>query len=388
MDLMYYLTQKPITAFLCPHCLKWHEVPKSQEIFTIKDFLNKAKFETAAGYKDKYIYCYNSVASGRPEQVFGYDIPKRNYYLEFKDNSIFFKGHTQEAYRHPFDCAYHRSISGSTTLENIINNCIISDMDDGSLEIIFFIECAVDSYCFECSRYGKENYPFLCSNYQDLILQNDLYYHEDKVRPHCAYVFGFKYKVSEGDPISNLEQVRRKSYFLLDALSVSQNNIYNLRTLVSGIQKYITKDSEDLQTIDTISEKIDALLDSLVVLYNMINSYGETIDSTVAHQELHETFVSKYLYLHTGSISNKLYDALRNKRKKYRSENRNFVGERQYVLALTCHKKARDYIEDESTKILQTFDTTILPKIEEVNSSTIELNRQIRAIQMKYLSNF
>lgn len=378
---MYYLTQKPITAFFCPACLNWHEIPIFSQC-KMEDFLNKTAMDESKSHarflKDRsYFYCYDYEDFKRSPQyfkmIYSPDMSTKHYYISFQNESIYFSGRISRALEHPFECSNRlcRSMEGSITLHDIIKNCVISDIQNGHLDILFYIYCHAKQACSECPVYGKEDYPFKCSTFKNMIYENEMYFHEDTVRPHSTILLGFRYEIDEGDPISNIEQVRQQSKTLMYDLAILKQTIYSLNRLIDGIKKYVIENSEDWKTLDAIITELQSFSNAIKELYKKTNPYAKTEDDSHVSTAYDELLIMRNKYQnqlsaeYSYAVSNGLYT---------RSQ-----------ASLIKNQKAQDYIEQKSAELLQSYPI-ILQRINGVQNRISEIRQTIRQIQQKYLA--
>ena len=362
MDLLHYLSRKPITAVFCPHCYSWHRLTGESTIaeYFDDDSQNSNSF--------KNYWCDNTSINYEISQYTGF--PKRvykNYHLKVRNETLYFSGLTEECGFDRGKCIFNsNSIEGHISIQDIPNNCVLSKIHNGYLDIFFHIDCHPPFPCSKCRIYGPEEYYYKCEIFEQIMTNNVLYYHEHDIRSHYTIMLGFRFKLEEGD-VFNTEKLRRAYNSLKHKLFISQSLISALKKQVYMLQTYILKDSNELQALDTIDKELETLSTKLVESNRKVSKlYGEPEDS-YRYSEEYDTSKIR------NQAINKIYPSL------------DWVDyKRRYAI---YQKKIRDYIEQKASEVLKTYEG-IQSEVSTIKDRIDSISETLKQIQNKHSLKF
>lgn len=363
MDLSYYLNSKPITAFFCPRCHSWHDVPRNFTIATFLQNAEKKEISTFLKHKDEF-FCFsnNTISNVYDKYTYSNESVDNAYSILIRNETIFFKGTVS---RPTVPCpSYYAEIEGEISFQDISKNAIYVEQKGKRLEIIFHVYCHTTFTCSQCPYYGRE-YIYNCSAFEEMLKKNLSYYHEQHPRPHCTVLLGFAYELQESDPILPLADLKTRTINAQDQATLLEKTIKSLEHRIYIIKKYILKpDAEgnsDSKELDSFNAELKELLDKIAKYYHKLAVLYEISNSEYKEIDQYKCNVFSSL-LDQGRLS---FDRVYN----------------------TTSVKARDLHEQKAIKAIQSCDD-IKAQLNNISRRINEITEMIHAIELKHPFDF
>lgn len=286
MDLLYYLANKPIKGFFCPHCFDWHTGEGGKtiaEYFKEEKMQYKHTLSSDDPFKQENQFCCKQNCVAPPYGIAHPVSVDFIYDIVFKNGVLNFAGSADSRYYH--GCEADANFKGNISLQEIVNNCVLSEIHDNYLDVYFFLNCYKLHSCFECKRYGNEYY--MCEDFESVLEQNELFYHEHSPRTHFTTLLGFRYKIEKGDPIFNCEKLRRMYNDFKRKILLLKKRIPALERLIDILQNNgLIKNPNEIQEVNNIKSELEALLSKVTEVNRKVSElYGESEDNIFSEKD-------------------------------------------------------------------------------------------------------
>lgn len=357
MDLLYYLANKPIKEFFCPHCFGWHQGGGE----TIAEYFKREKLQDSVIPKRTEICCHEK-ENFTPKGIY-FPCRVAHIYKIVFENGIF-NLYCMADFMQNRGCITRGDFIGNITLQEIVNNCVRSEIHGNNLDIYFFLNCTKFRSCLECEFHGNEYY--MCDEFGGWLEKNELFYHEHSPRPRFTALLGFRYTIEEGDPIFNSEKLRRLYNDIKRRIFELKKRIFTLKRLIDILQRNdLIKNPKDMQDANNIKTELEALTSKMAEFNRKVSElYGESEDNIFSEKsKLRGPNLNPYQILDSPLVME--------------------LCEKN----LFFQKKSKEYEEQEAGEII-TIYRGIQPELANIENKVNQIAEKLRQIQRKQFMEF